>query len=212
MPATTDATARDAGWEDLTKRRRRTLLASTVARSALTVAGLLVIYAMLPIGREATLNSIGVMVIGSVVVVITVALELRALSNAPHPILRLVETLTSVLVVFILVFATVYLSMAQANTSSFTEPITKVSAVYFTVTVLATVGFGDITPITDAARIAVTVQMVLGLTLVAVVVRFLITYAQNLRNRQTPNVTFSSVESAPFTGGDATSPNSGPTR
>jgi voltage-gated potassium channel len=186
MPATTDATARAPRWEDLTKQQRRALLASTVARSALTVAGLLVIYAMLPIGREATLTTIGVMVIGSAVVVTTVALELRALSKAPHPILRLVGTLTSVLMVFVLFFATVYLSMAQANTSSFTEPITKVSAVYFTVTVLATVGFGDITPTTDAARIAVTVQMVLGLTLVAVVVRSLITFAQNLRSRQGP--------------------------
>jgi Ni/Fe-hydrogenase subunit HybB-like protein len=178
------AKARDTEWEDLTGRQRRGLLASVLARTTLTAAGLLVLYAMAPLGREATATTIGIMVIGSVLLVAMVGVETRALSRSPHPILRVVETIANVLVVFILAFALVYLSMAQIDPDAFSEPLTKVSAVYFTVTVLATVGFGDITPVTDTTRIVVTMQMMLGLTLIAVVLRFMITFAQNLQSQR----------------------------
>jgi hypothetical protein len=46
-----------------------------------------------------------------------------------------------------------------------------VGAFYFTVSVFSTVGFGDITPKTDLARIVVTAQMLLDLLLLATVVR-----------------------------------------
>lgn len=178
------AKARDTEWEDLTGRQRRALLASVLARATLTAAGLLVLYAMAPLGREATATTLGIMVIGGVLLVAMVGVETRALSRSPHPILRVVETIANVLVVFILAFALVYLSMAQTNPAAFSEPLTKVSAVYFTVTVLATVGFGDITPVTDSARLVVTMQMMLGLTLIAVVLRFMITFAQNLQSQR----------------------------
>jgi voltage-gated potassium channel len=182
MTASSDP--RGSQWDNLSRRRQLMLLLTAIARAVLTSAGLLVIYSMMPIGREATVTTVGIMVIGSILVVAMLALQIRALSRSPHPILRVVEALTSVLVVFILAFATVYLSMTQTNPLSFSEPLTKVSSVYFTVTVLATVGFGDITAVSDTARIVVTAQMLLGLTLVAVVVRFIITFAQNLRARQ----------------------------
>lgn len=178
------AKARDTEWEDLTGRQRRALLASVLARATLTAAGLLVLYAMAPLGREATATTLGIMVIGGVLLIAMVGVETRALSRSPHPILRVVETIANVLVVFILAFALVYLSMAQTNPAAFSEPLTKVSAVYFTVTVLATVGFGDITPVTDSARLVVTMQMMLGLTLIAVVLRFMITFAQNLQSQR----------------------------
>lgn len=178
------AKARDTEWEDLTGRQRRALLASVLARATLTAAGLLVLYAMAPLGREATATTLGIMVIGGVLLVAMVGVETRALSRSPHPIMRVVETIANVLVVFILAFALVYLSMAQTNPAAFSEPLTKVSAVYFTVTVLATVGFGDITPVTDSARLVVTMQMMLGLTLIAVVLRFMITFAQNLQSQR----------------------------
>jgi hypothetical protein len=52
--------------------------------------------------------------------------------------------------------------------------MSRVGALYFTVTVFATVGFGDIVPVTDAARIVVMVQMVGDLVLVGVGVRVLL--------------------------------------
>ena len=56
--------------------------------------------------------------------------------------------------------------------------LTRTEALYFTVTVLSTVGFGDITPKTDVARIIVTIQMVLDLLVLGVVVRLILDTAR----------------------------------
>jgi voltage-gated potassium channel len=54
--------------------------------------------------------------------------------------------------------------MAQSDLSNFNlHPLTRTDALYFTVTVFATVGFGDIVATTQVARLVVTVQMVLDL-------------------------------------------------
>ncbi len=52
------------------------------------------------------------------------------------------------------------------------------SALYFTTTVFSTVGFGDITPLTDAARLTVSAQMIIDLVIIGVVVRLLINAAK----------------------------------
>ena len=43
--------------------------------------------------------------------------------------------------------------------ASFTEPLTRADALYFTVTVFSTVGFGDITAKSETARVVLIVQM-----------------------------------------------------
>ena len=53
-----------------------------------------------------------------------------------------------------------------------------------TVTVLATVGFGDITAKTDPARLVVTIQMVADLILIAVVVRLILGAASRAGRRE----------------------------
>jgi voltage-gated potassium channel len=67
-----------------------------------------------------------------------------------------------------------YVSLSVADPSGFSEPITKVNGLYFTVTVLSTVGFGDITALTDGTRLAVTMQMVIDLLIVGVLVKVII--------------------------------------
>ena len=71
-------------------------------------------------------------------------------------------------------FAVVYATLAQADPANFTQPVDRLSALYFTVTVLSTVGFGDIAARTDTARAIVTVQMMLDLVLIGVVVKVVI--------------------------------------
>ena len=90
---------------------------------------------------------------------------------ANHPDLRAIEALVAAVTGFLVLFALLYLGLAQTDPANFTQPLGRVSALYFTATVLATVGFGDITAQTDGARLLVTVQMLLGLGLVAGLVR-----------------------------------------
>jgi voltage-gated potassium channel len=57
--------------------------------------------------------------------------------------------------------------------------MTRIDALYFATTVFATVGFGDIAPVTDPARIATMVQMVVGLSAVGVVAKLLFRAVQH---------------------------------
>jgi hypothetical protein len=73
--------------------------------------------------------------------------------------------------VFLLLFASAYVVMAAITAGSFSQPMTHTNALYFTVTVFATVGFGDITAKTEAARLVVTGQMIIDLIIFGVGVR-----------------------------------------
>ena len=72
---------------------------------------------------------------------------------------------------FVIIFALVYVTMSDMQPDSFTQPITRVTGLYFTVTVFTTVGFGDIVARSDTARAFVTAQMVLDLIILGGLVR-----------------------------------------
>jgi len=67
-------------------------------------------------------------------------------------------------------FAGVYWELGA---SGFNSVLTKLDAAYFAVTVATTTGFGDIHPVSQAARAAVTCQMVTGFVLLVLGVRAL---------------------------------------
>ena len=69
------------------------------------------------------------------------------------------------------IFAVIYVLISEGNPESFTEPLDRFTAYYFALTVLATVGFGDITPVTTLARAVTMIQMSLDLALIAVLVK-----------------------------------------
>ena len=60
---------------------------------------------------------------------------------------------------YLLVFASTYFVMQSASAATFTQPLTRTHALYFTVTVFSTVGLGDITAKSEAARVLLIVQM-----------------------------------------------------
>ena len=64
--------------------------------------------------------------------------------------------------------------MSVSNPAAFGVILNRTGALYFTVTVFSTVGFGDITPKTDPARIVAMVQMLSDLAVLAVVVRLIL--------------------------------------
>ena len=124
------------------------------------------------------------LVLGILVVIAVLAWQVRRIGQADHPLLRAVEAVALAVPLFVVVFSLAYLSMSLATPSSFSEHLDRTSAVYYTVTVLTTVGFGDIVARSDTARIAVTIQMLLDLTLVAVIVKILFGRAQTTIGRR----------------------------
>jgi voltage-gated potassium channel len=145
-----------------------------VLTRALVVAVLIVVlYAVLPLRTSVDLSTVIRLAVGLLALALLVAWQLRGIARSPYPALRAIETLAVVIPVFLLLFAAAYVLMSQAQPAAFSEEISRTDAVYFSVTVFATVGFGDISPVSDAARVVVTIQMiadllVLGLVLQAV--------------------------------------------
>jgi hypothetical protein len=72
----------------------------------------------------------------------------------------------------------VYVSLSASGPATFSEHLDRPDGVYFTITVLATVGFGDITPVSTAARMVVTGQMLLNLVVIGLVVRLVLVAAK----------------------------------
>jgi len=73
------------------------------------------------------------------------------------------------LVLVMVVFATEYLVL-DSRPGSFSGLHTHTDALYFTVTTLATVGFGDIYPVSQPARAAVMLQILFNLAFVGTAV------------------------------------------
>ncbi len=57
---------------------------------------------------------------------------------------------------------------------AFSESLTRTDALYFTITVFSTVGFGDITPLTQYARTMTMAQMIGDLIVVGLVAQVLL--------------------------------------
>lgn len=100
--------------------------------------------------------------------------QIREITRSPYPRVRGVETLTTSLTAFFVVCSTTYYAMSGAHAEDFSEPLTRLDAAYFTVTIFATVGFGDITAVSEPARAVVTTQMLADLVLIGVVARMVV--------------------------------------
>jgi voltage-gated potassium channel len=145
-----------------------------VVRALLTSTALVVLYYRLPMTEALDASAVVVLVVGLLVFAVLVVYQVRAILRSEYPALRAIEALAAAVPLFLLLFASAYLVMAGAQPRAFTEPLSKTNALYFTVTVFATVGFGDIAPKTEAARAATTVQMLADLVVVGLVVRVML--------------------------------------
>jgi hypothetical protein len=104
-------------------------------------------------------------------VAFVVRAERRAVRRDPRP-LRYIEALLATLYFLVVVFAAVYHAIA-VRTDQFAGLETKTDGLYFTVTIISTVGFGDIHAVGTAARALVTAQMLFGIIYIGTVIRVL---------------------------------------
>jgi voltage-gated potassium channel len=169
--------------EQATPRQRRLLLLGTVLRAVLTTAVLVTLYYVLPMNRGFDAHTVLLLTVYLVVFVVVLTYRVRGLFRSRYPGLRAVETLALVVPLYLLLYATTYFLAERADAGYFSEPLTRSSALYFSVTVFSTVGFGDIVPKTDPARLVVTAQMLLDVILLGFGVRVFVGAVNLARER-----------------------------
>ncbi len=173
-----------ASIEGATAATTRTIPPGVLVRSALRalafVVVLLVVYWVIPL-NESTGTTITVVVLcslGLVLFAIVFVRRLRAITRSDYPLVTAGESLIEVLAVFVVLFAMIHLAIADAAVDSYSERLDRLDAIYFAVTVLTTVGFGDISPVSSSARLATTIQMLADLFLIAAAARVIIGVAR----------------------------------
>ena len=149
-------------------------IVQAVLRVVGSTAALVAIYYLLPLDHSSTGVAVTMLVIGLVVFLGLVAFQVRSIIRSPFPGLRAVEHLAISVPLFVLLFASTYVVMATLSASNFGGHLTHTDGLYFTVTVLSTVGFGDITAKTEAARLVVTGQMIADLVILALAVKVIV--------------------------------------
>jgi voltage-gated potassium channel len=149
-----------------------------IARSAYhilaTTVVLLLFYAFVPIPGTSGAGALVGLVGGLAVFLVVIGWQIRTIVGARNPVARAVEVVAFALPLLVVVFAFTYLSVSRADPTSFSEDLSRVDSLYFTVSTVSTVGFGDVTAESDAARIVVTVQMLFDLALIASLVRLVV--------------------------------------
>jgi voltage-gated potassium channel len=163
----------------LTRHERRVILARTIARVVGTIVVLTVGYAVIPFdGSErwtvATVTILGLAVIATVAVV-----QIREISYAALPSVKAAETLSLLIPLVIIWFAAAYYAQSASSPGSFDEQLDHVGALYFSMTTITTIGYGDITPVSDTARMMVMVQMVTNVLVVGLAVRLTMSAVRN---------------------------------
>lgn len=160
-------------------------LVMTLVRVLVATAALIVAYFAFP--TEDRDNA----VLGVIAVLIALAIfaavfwrQLRRIRSAEHPILRAAEAIVLVAIVFIILMATVATAFSASDSGSYSEPLSRLDSLYFTVTTLATVGYGDITPTAPETRAFTIIQIVLGVALLGVGLRSLVVMAQNVKQQR----------------------------
>ncbi|WP_063770666.1 potassium channel family protein [Streptacidiphilus carbonis] len=173
---------------DLPRAERRRAIAASTARCALASAAVIGLYYVLPLDRRpADAAAVIRLVLGGLVFLAVMGFELHRILNAELPQLRAVETLAVTLPLFVVLFAGAYVSLSTMDPTTFTEPLDHTSGLYFTIVTLGTVGYGDIAPTSDFARILVSLQVLVDLAFVALAIRLLVTVTRISLNRGTPH-------------------------
>ncbi len=164
---------------DLPKRQRRLAVSRCAATIVLSWVLILGAYFLLPIGHESGLRALLRLGADIALVGAVFAWQIGRINSAELPELRAVEALGIVIALFLVLFSSIYLALSHGNKFTFTQDLDHAKALYFTITIFSTVGFGDITPRTDAARLIVSAQMLLDLAIIGVVVRLLFNAAKS---------------------------------
>lgn len=153
-------------------------VARMVLRAVAVAAVVMSWYFLAPLDRSWDAATVVALGIGLLLVAAAACWQIWAIVRSPYPRLRAMGALVFSFPVLILLFATSFLLLGQDDPEAFSQRLTRVGALYLAMTVFSTVGFGDITPVSDGARILVMVQMLVDLVYVGLLVRALMEAAR----------------------------------
>ena len=144
-----------------------------VVRAVASAVALVTVYYLIPLDHISAGAAAALLATGLAALTGLIAFQVRSIMASQFPGLRAVEAIAVSVPLFLLLFAGAYVVMARFSVSAFTEPLSRTDALYFAVTTFATVGFGDIAPRTEAARLVVTGQVTGDLVIIGLGVRII---------------------------------------
>jgi voltage-gated potassium channel len=135
-------------------------------------------YYIAPLERAGE-SAAGLRIATSVLIVFgAAAIAMVAIGKADYPIIRAIEAMSTFIAVTVLAFASAFVIMSQSEPTAFSELLDHTGALYFTLTTVTTIGYGDIAPKSEPARIAVMVQMMTNVLIVGVGLRLMVNTAK----------------------------------
>jgi hypothetical protein len=161
-------------FASLDRAGRHRAVRRSAGHACVVLAGLAATYLLVPLeGYFGTMGlAVWLRLAGSVAVFLAfMALQVRRILHAEVPEAAAVEAVVVGVCTFLTLFSILYLSLSAADPRSFTQPLGRMDAPYFTVATFVTAGFGDIAPVSGPARAVVTVQMLLDLAVLVAVVK-----------------------------------------
>lgn len=146
---------------------------AALARTFCVTAALGLAYAYVPL-RDAVHDGIPLLVASLVVLTGLTVWHVRAVGRSDYPGVRALEALATSIPFLLLCFSAAYYMLEDNSAQAFGTVLTRLDALYFAVTVFATVGFGDIAAHSQLARGVVTAQMIVDFLFLGIVARVLL--------------------------------------
>ena len=141
----------------------------------------LFLFFITPLDEDNWVLSAGLGIVATLIAVPYALMRIRRIRIAEHPLGEALAVMSLLVSLVVVGFAGSYYSIS-VETSQIPAIHTRVDALYFTIVTLGTVGYGDIAPTGQEARLLVSFQIMVNLSLIATLIRLLGRVANDSRN------------------------------
>jgi hypothetical protein len=172
-------------FDELPRRQRRRLVLRAFLRTITTIVVIVVAYFIAPLDSAMSPATIIELMLLALAIFAFIGWQIWRITQSDYPTIRAVEALAFIIPAYLVFFTVIYFLIEHANPATFGTSQTRLDSLYFSATVFTTVGFGDISAKTQAARAIVLCQMVLDLVILGLVVRLVVNAVKIGQKRRT---------------------------